>query len=292
MRTPNNPPLPDNETDLPASEDIRLWRDRDLGDGMELLRAVCCSHRYTPHSHDEFVIAAFESGAQRHCIEKHIGVAVQGTVMIIHPGQVHTGEAAEKSGMWAYRAFYPNPQALHQVAEDVFGSPVIELDFGRDALREDVELANRLTQAHSIIETSFDPLERQTALIDVLARLINRYGQSANGAPLREQPTADMRRALDLIHSCFDERLSISQVASAVGLSEYHFMRSFRRKTGMSVHGYITQIRLQAAKERLAQGMTSAQTAISVGFFDQSHFTNRFRANFGVTPKRYAEACR
>lgn len=292
MRTSTSSPLPDHGPGLPAAEDIRLWHDRDLGNGMELLRAVCCSHRYTAHSHDEFVIAAFEGGAQRHCIEKHTGVAVRGTVMVIHPGQVHTGEAAEKSGMWAYRAFYPNAQALHQIAEDVFGSPILELDFGREALRDDFEMASRLTQAHSIIEMSLDPLERQTALIDVLARLIKRYGQSANGAPLREQPAADVRRAQDLIQSCFDERLTISQVASAVGLSEYHFMRSFRRKTGMSVHGYITQIRLQAAKQRLVQGMTSAQTAISVGFFDQSHFTNSFRANFGITPKRYAQACR
>ncbi|MDO7927960.1 AraC family transcriptional regulator [Pseudomonas sp. KFB-139] len=274
------------------SEEIVLWRDSDVGGGMELLRAVCCSHRYSAHSHDEFVIAAFERGAQRHCIARHKGVAVPGTVMIIHPGEVHTGEAAEEAGLWAYRAFYPRADIMGQVAEDVFGSPVIELDFGRDALRENLGLARQLTKAHSIIETSPDPLERQAAFLDMLALLIRRYGQSVNGTVVREQSPADVRRAQDLIQSCFGERLTISQVAQAVGLSEYHFMRSFRKKTGMTVHAYITQTRLRAAKDLLVQGVTPAQTAINVGFFDQSHFTNRFRDNFGVTPKRYAEACR
>ncbi|WNW09901.1 AraC family transcriptional regulator [Pseudomonas sp. DTU_2021_1001937_2_SI_NGA_ILE_001] len=274
------------------AEHIRLWRDSDLSDGMELLRAVCCSHRYPAHSHDEFVIAAFEGGAQRHSIEKHTGVAIPGTVMIIQPGQVHTGEAAKDVGQWAYRAFYPQPQVLEAVAADVFDAPATGLDLGRAALHDNPLLARQLTLAHGVIETSPDPLERQSAMLEAFAALIRRYGQCARGRTLREAPAADVRRAQDLIQSCFDERLSISQVASAVGLSEYHFMRSFRRQTGMTVHAYITQVRLQAAKDRLAKGMSAAQTAISVGFFDQSHFTNRFRASFGVTPGRFAEACR
>ncbi|WP_408871604.1 helix-turn-helix domain-containing protein [Acetobacter oryzifermentans] len=35
-----------------------------------------------------------------------------------------------------------------------------------------------------------------------------------------------------------------------------------------------------------------AQTATSVGFYDQSHLINQFRRHFGVTPKQYAIASR
>ncbi|KAA8998603.1 AraC family transcriptional regulator [Affinibrenneria salicis] len=284
---------PSHSVKRPAPpEDIRLWRDRDIGHDTELLRAVFYSHRYPAHSHDEFVIAAFERGAQRHSISRKTGVAVPGTVMIIPPGEVHTGEAERNIGMWAYRAFYPAAGVLERVAEELFDTHVTGLDFGCRHLRKDAALARHLTRAHQVIETARDPLEKQTALIDAMAALIDRYGQLTKSGRIKAQPGADVRRALELIHACFDQRLTIDQVADAAGLSEYHFMRSFHKKTGMTVHAYINQTRLRAAKEHLANGMTATQTAVSVGFCDQSHLTHCFRASFGVTPGQYAQACR
>ena len=82
----------------------------------------------------------------------------------------------------------------------------------------------------------------------------------------------------------------MGEVAASVGLSEYHFMRSFRAKSGMSVHSYLTLLRLNRAKILLAQGVSAAETALQVGFCDQSHLINQFRRYFGVTPGAFARA--
>lgn len=274
----------------PRGEDIRLWRDGDIA-GTEMLRALRTAHRYPAHSHDEFVIATFEAGAQHHTVASRPGLAVPGSVMVISPGEVHTGEPAAQAGMWSYRAFYPKTEVLEEIAEDLFGRQGIHLDFGRRPLWQDREAATHLSRMHARIEGARDPLEKQDALLSAFAPLIRRYGQSSTGTARRQPPAGNVGRAIDLIHACFEQRLTTADIARSVGLSDFHFMRSFKEKTGMTVHAYLTQVRLQAAKDRLAAGLSPAETATSVGFFDQSHFTNHFRTSFGVTPRRFAASC-
>jgi AraC-like DNA-binding protein len=74
-------------------------------------------------------------------------------------------------------------------------------------------------------------------------------------------------------------------LAAAVHCSPYHLSRSFRAQTGYTLHGYHTQLRLRIALDRLADGATElADLSLELGFCSQSHFTNAFRASFGIPP--------
>ncbi|WP_459607968.1 helix-turn-helix domain-containing protein [Dickeya oryzae] len=55
-------------------------------------------------------------------------------------------------------------------------------------------------------------------------------------------------------------------------MSEFHFMRVFQATTGLSVHRYLTQIRLFRAKALLSQGVSAIETAHSAGFFRSEPF--------------------
>jgi hypothetical protein len=88
---------------------------------MEILRASCYEHSYPPHFHNEYVIAAFARGAQRTRICRERGVAAAGTVMVIMPGEVHTGEAVQRDEGWDYCAIYPSASLIDEVAETVMG---------------------------------------------------------------------------------------------------------------------------------------------------------------------------
>ncbi|MEW9296809.1 AraC family ligand binding domain-containing protein [Acetobacter oryzifermentans] len=108
---------------------LKLWRDSSLPGGMDVLRASCFDYRYPAHSHDEFVIAAFVRGAQRHRIARYQGIAEPGTVMIIPPGEVHTGEAVECDLGWDYCAFYPTVPFIDVLAADILpGRAISTLD--------------------------------------------------------------------------------------------------------------------------------------------------------------------
>ena len=77
---------------------------------------------------------------------------------------------------------------------------------------------------------------------------------------------------------------SLADVARAVGTSPYHLTRSFKRVTGLSLHAYRLQLRLQAGLERAVGGEPLDRIAVDCGFAHHSHFTATFREHFGTTP--------
>lgn len=61
-------------------------------------------------------------------------------------------------------------------------------------------------------------------------------------------------------------------------------LRAIAQRRGITPHAYQGSTRITRAKELLAAGMQPAAAAVEVGFSDQSHFTNRFKAITGLTP--------
>ena len=99
-----------------------------------------------------------------------------------------------------------------------------------------------------------------------------------------------MRQAKEFLSENLDAKLSLAEVAAAVGLSRYHFLRVFKQETGLPPHAFRTQRRIDSAQRLLKRGLPFSQVALSTGFTDQSHFTNKFRQFIGATPKQYLSA--
>ena len=76
-------------------------------------------------------------------------------------------------------------------------------------------------------------------------------------------------------------------MATYVGLSPWHFLREFKKYTGLPPHSWLVQVRLQKARQLLKQGQSIAMTAQNSGFSDQSHFNRHFKKAVGVTPSQY-----
>jgi AraC family transcriptional regulator len=81
------------------------------------------------------------------------------------------------------------------------------------------------------------------------------------------------------------ERLTLDDLARAVHASPFHLARVFQQRTGITIHRYLTLLRLRASLERLAQGQEDLTAlALDLGFSSHSHFTDTFRREFGCTP--------
>ncbi|WP_407923508.1 helix-turn-helix domain-containing protein [Algihabitans albus] len=82
--------------------------------------------------------------------------------------------------------------------------------------------------------------------------------------------------------------ISLSDIADSVGLSPQHFARAFSRETGMPPHRYLMGLRVERAREFLAESnLPLAAVAIKSGFCSQSHMTTAFKRVLGTTPGRY-----
>ncbi len=91
--------------------------------------------------------------------------------------------------------------------------------------------------------------------------------------------------AKKFLASSLGERVTLDDVARAVHTSPFHFTRIFQQRVGVPVHRYLTQLRLRAALERLAEGEDDLTAlALDLGFSSHSHFADSFRKEFGKTP--------
>ncbi|MBE9168955.1 helix-turn-helix transcriptional regulator [Pleurocapsales cyanobacterium LEGE 06147] len=122
--------------------------------------------------------------------------------------------------------------------------------------------------------------------------LLKRYGsinwsiQKYSGGLSQYQ----LRLAIDFIHAYLTDRLSVAAIANAVGISQYHFARLFKQSMGIPVYRYITQCRIERAKQLLKrEKLTIAEISDTIGFADQSHFTRQFKHFVGVTPNEFRQ---
>jgi AraC family transcriptional regulator len=94
--------------------------------------------------------------------------------------------------------------------------------------------------------------------------------------------------AQELVHARFRDRVSLSAIASAVGISPSHLAREFRAHFGTTLGEYVRRLRVDWVADQLRRpSMTLSELGIAAGFSDQSHLTREFRRRLGVTPAEW-----
>jgi AraC-like DNA-binding protein len=97
-----------------------------------------------------------------------------------------------------------------------------------------------------------------------------------------------MRRVREYVEVHLDESIDLSMLARVAGLSVHHFARQFKQSAGVPPHVYLTQKRVERAREMLVQtDLSLAEIAFAVGFFDQGHLARHFRYMLGTTPREF-----
>ena len=114
----------------------------------------------------------------------------------------------------------------------------------------------------------------------------------ADGArPAPATSRRDERRisdALRRIEAEAHEPLALADLAREVGMSPYHFLRTFRQVVGMPPHQMVLRTRLHRAAVRLrTSGDPVSAIAFDAGFGDLSTFNRRFRRLMGCSPRAF-----
>lgn len=269
--------------DDPTRESARFSFAPDFA-GMELLTARYFAHRFTPHVHDTYAIALIEQGVERFRCGRAEGVAPAGSIIVIPPGEVHTGERGCESG-WAYRVFYPQPQLLAALMAELRDGDAAAPVFGSIVL-DDPALFMALRRLHAVLVGAADPLLRTVAWREAMTPLLRHAGVRE---PATGREDGAVRVVQELLRADTDATLTLNDLAREVGLSPWHLNRVFSRTVGLPPHAWRNQWRLAQAKRLLHGGMGPAETAASLGFSDQSHLHRLFKRAFGVTPSGYTQ---
>ena len=98
-----------------------------------------------------------------------------------------------------------------------------------------------------------------------------------------------------LVHDVFNyinanmyQKISLNDIADALGLSAPYISRKFKEETGTALSEYIMQIKLEKAKNLLlSTDMSLSDIAYMLGFSSQNYFHKVFKKRFQKTPAEY-----
>jgi AraC family transcriptional regulator len=149
------------------------------------------------------------------------------------------------------------------------------------ALRDEVR-AGRAAEPHA-----------RQLLSMLISQLVHKHTRS--GGPRRPLvgglSANTARKVTDYIERHLDGQLRLRELASFAGLSVFHFLRCFKRCTGLPPHAYVRERRIERAKQLLARDQVAiAEVAFRCGFSDQSSFARTFHRIVGVTPREFRRA--
>ncbi len=94
-----------------------------------------------------------------------------------------------------------------------------------------------------------------------------------------------IEKAIQYIEQHFDNDIANSDLATIAGYHSYYLNRLMKNTTGMTLHQYILNTRLEKSKNFLLNtNMPVAEIAEKCGFKNSYHFSNTFKSKIGVTP--------
>ncbi|MDR3435750.1 helix-turn-helix domain-containing protein [Telmatospirillum sp.] len=119
--------------------------------------------------------------------------------------------------------------------------------------------------------------------------LVRHYGVADSEARARNAlPGPKLRRAIAFMAARLDQPFDLNSLAGAVGMSEFHFSRLFKKATGLSPSLYFIRQRVAKAQQLLQETDTSIiQIGLTVGYSSPSHFAQIFRRETGLSPTDY-----
>jgi AraC-like DNA-binding protein len=112
-------------------------------------------------------------------------------------------------------------------------------------------------------------------------------GQRQEGAFNPTPVTPEDHRVLEWMQYLdrhLQEDLDMDALAEYFFISKFHMMRLFRQQTGFTIHTYLLQRRLLAARQLMEKGMRATEACYRCGFRSYSSFTRAYNKHFGTTP--------
>lgn len=238
---------------------------------------------YRPHTHAEWSIGVVDAGRSQFAVDGGEYALAPGDLVVIPPGRVHACNPEDHS-TWSYRMLYLDAGWMG----DFLASTPVGSAFTDSAWRHvcDPLVYRHFGDAFAAAREGIDVLHFTARLGQLLAVLVT-LSEQVPPTPTTNLP-AGIAAVRDWLDAHCDETAPLAKLAAIAGLSRYQLIRRFVRHTGMTPHAYQLDRRIQHARRLLAADETICDTALAVGFADQSHFHRSFRERVAATPGQYA----
>lgn len=133
-------------------------------------------------------------------------------------------------------------------------------------------------------------LEMRGVLLLILKLMVE--DSATNEGINRQHPHQDkIATVIHYLYEHYDKELDISQLALSTHFSPNHFRALFKAATGKTILEFLTEIRMEKAKEYLLTGGYSLlEICRMIGYEDIHYFSRLFKKREGLSPKHYVNS--
>ena len=98
-------------------------------------------------------------------------------------------------------------------------------------------------------------------------------------------------KVIPYIQEHFSETLTVTEIADYAALNAQYMMRLFKKRTGISVLEYVTNCRMEKAKELLRNtDWNNEIVSEKLGYASSGYFIKLFKKTFSMTPREFRKA--
>jgi len=258
-------------TPLSTEKEIDLWIDR-IGVGRDRRKAKKLRILGL------YAAVCIESGSGFYYSEASGKIPVkEGDTIIVFPDIPHIYSPETK---WESRyVVWNGPEAVKLESLGFLSRENIVIpgsaDVVIDANRALLEIINR--------EDLSSILERKNIALNMILKLHQRLeaGKSSGFT------NSSVEKAISYMRANYTKELFVSECAAHANLSETHFRRLFKARTGRSPKEFMISLRISKAKELLSCGVSIKEAAATVGWDDEFYFMRIFKKISGISPGKF-----
>ena len=212
------------------------------------------------------------------------GRDLRDTLTFVPKGCPMSGWAQPEPRHNAFTAIYFDPVVIGEEIEARYRqrSPAPAI-YARDP-----SLQTTMEKIRSVVKTpGGDSLLGETLCLTAALEVFG-ISCSPQTGRLSDRQMATVRAFIDAF---IDRPITLSELADAVGLSRFHFSRSFKATTGCSPYHFVATLRVEAATRILRTSELSVEAvATAVGFTSAAQFRRVFHDRMGVTPHAFRQS--
>lgn len=254
----------------------------DYNLGIEAYHFQGIMQKFPNHFHEYYVCGFVEEGFRLLSCKNEQYVIEPGDLVLFNPLDNHTCEQKDDKAL-DWRCLNIDKDVMGRIVREITQreyQPVFTSNVVRNS-----EVVTVLRELHGMIMAGSKEFDKEEIFYFLIEQLIAEYAQPVG----EKQAPADgkMEQVCDYIEEHYTETISLADLSVVSGLNKYTLLRNFTMERGITPYQYLSTIRVNHGKRLLEQGRSPMETALEVGFSDQSHFTRFFKNFIGITPKLY-----
>ena len=213
----------------------------------------------------------------------------KGSLIALEPGTSITVLVNEKSNTCKYISISVKKDFMDRIGLESFG--VEKLKFEKFENQYDNYLLDAINSfEHEILAYGNSASLMLKSLETQLAILLIRNSLADNTFLDKRNELYDdyIKKSIIYMHKYYSGNITIDDICREVYLSPSHFKRAFKNKTGNTPYQFLTEIRIDKAKEMLKnKECTIHEVARLCGFVNSGSLSAVFKKHIGISPSEY-----